>query len=268
MTRMMIDPGHLATMTTKKMSPTSRTIHGIDGCPAGWLVVTLAKNATIPAARIFPTLKVFAETLGKADIVAIDMPMGLPDAVHPHRTCDVAVRKLLGRRHVCVFSPPCRSALNSANREAASAINRSEVGRKLSAQSWGIVPKIKELDDWLQANAEYVEDFHEVHPEVSFAHWRKMPDELADPEPFFTSKKRFAGKTDRQQLIETVWPGALAAATTALGQKARAWASDDLHDAFACLWTAHRLGRAEARCFPSGNSVLNDTKGLRMAIYA
>ncbi len=83
------------------MSLLSRPIgfaaHGVDGCRAGWLVVTLHPNGRSgwSVKRSFADVVVVA---GKSDRVFVDILIGLPwDA--RERKCDLAARaKLTGSR--------------------------------------------------------------------------------------------------------------------------------------------------------------------------
>ena len=87
---------------------------GADGCPGGWICVVSAGDGPLRA--------VFTPSLGDvvahpADAtVAVDMPIGLPDAGHGMepgiRGCDRAARGLLGHpRSSSVFPAPVRDLL-------------------------------------------------------------------------------------------------------------------------------------------------------------
>jgi predicted RNase H-like nuclease len=65
-----------------------------------------------------------------------------------------------------VFAAPCRATLSAWNHADASATNRQITGRGLSQQGWGIVPKIKEVDDAFDLCCQ--KWVFEVHPEVCF----------------------------------------------------------------------------------------------------
>jgi predicted RNase H-like nuclease len=245
-----------------------RTLYGIDGCKSGWLVVSQASGDIAVTASLNHDIGSFSNQLAPDDIVVIDMPIGLPDADQPVRDCDRLARKVLGNRHVCVFSPPCREALCAPNRDAASAVNQP-LGRKITQQTWAIRHKLQELDSFLRENPAMSGLFKEAHPEVSFAYWRQEAGNLPAPTPFDTPKKRSDGKRRRRDLIEATWPGALASVKTALEtDHATGWAMDDLHDAFACLHTARRIARGNSRSLPDTNPPPRDAAGLYMVIHA
>lgn len=245
----------------------SAPVYGVDGCRGGWLVVSQRTLGEMPTAKIADSIDSLISSLPGKAVVVIDMPIGLPEAEAPVRECDRLARKLLGKRHVCVFSPPCRKALHARSRSAASKANEP-LGRKVTQQAWALRHKLIELDDWLASNERRRSQFHEAHPEISFAHWRLEAEELEEPTPFQTRKKRSAGRADRRALIDGTWPAAVDRAALSLGPKSGIWATDDLHDAFACLWTARRIAGGEAVRYPGGSDIPHDSRHLRMQIVA
>ena len=96
----------------------------------------------------------------------------------------------------------------------------------------------------------------EVHPEVSF--WA-----LAGGRPMQHSKKRKAGREERQALVEKEF-GDSAIATVRAGFLRRDVADDDILDAFAALWTAGRIAAGRARALP--RRPIRDSVGLLMEI--
>lgn len=104
----------------------------------------------------------------KFDRIFIDMPIGLPDQ-EPGRDCDQELRKALGRGFSSsVFSPPCREALYAADYQTASQVNARQTGKKLSIQSWNLIPKIRQLDEILQEYPAWRNSVFESHPEWLF----------------------------------------------------------------------------------------------------
>ena len=85
---------------------------GVDACAAGWCAVTAegtGGSCRLTKIAIYPSFK---ELLAcQADLICIDIPIGLMDEPG-QRACDIEARRLLGRpRASSVFPPPCRSAL-------------------------------------------------------------------------------------------------------------------------------------------------------------
>lgn len=85
-----------------------------------------------------------------AERILIDVPIGLPWPSVPIRPCDRLARCLLGKpRSSSVFAVPCREALFAGSLEEARTLNRDRIGRSVGAQTWGISPKIAEVDRFL-----------------------------------------------------------------------------------------------------------------------
>ena len=210
---------------------------GIDGCPGGWLVVSSDGTASIQT------------DLPRGFITAIDMPIGLPESAP--RKCDLEARALLGARRSCIFPAPVRSALQHLHDyPAASQASYLASGKKMSKQTFFLMPKIAELDQTKDGK------FHEAHPELSFMHWSGGTPLLP--------KKSEEGRQQRAALIDAKWPGAREKAEQDLGKKTRRWQTDDLHDAFAMLWTAERIANGSAKTL--GNETDATGKPMRISI--
>lgn len=277
-------------MIAKSSASRSVALHGIDGCPGGWLVLTLRPEDDTPSACIYASLKEFGKSLGEKDIVAIDMPIGLPEKTP--RQCDICARDVLQHRRNAVFDTPCRDTLLFAldrdagpsdwleQHERASHWHHEQTGRGLSVQSYCLLPKLKELDEWL-ASLPNPGRICEVHPELSFAH---MKGKGVNPAPTVHTKHTRQGRHERLRLLPTHWqataqsleanrmqPGGLKAFTftePVRGKRRRRWQIDDLLDAFACLWTALRIAEKAHMSFPQEMHPSRDAKGLPMQIHA
>ena len=85
-------------------------VMGVDGCSRGWVGVVLAGDGV--EALFAPTIGELAEAVdgyGEVAVVAVDIPIGLPDA--GARRADVTARRRVGRRSSSVFSSPVRGAV-------------------------------------------------------------------------------------------------------------------------------------------------------------
>jgi predicted RNase H-like nuclease len=141
---------------------------GVDGCKAGWFAVRLNSDGTWDTRSFADIQSLWGEWRG-ADRILIDMPIGLPDRKLTFRHCDGEARKLLGRRRASsVFSAPSRASLEAHSYRHASILNRREVGRRLTRQSYSIIPKIRQLDDLLASDGLARQAIREVHPEICF----------------------------------------------------------------------------------------------------
>ena len=229
-------------------------VAGVDGCPAGWLCVRLDTETGELTHDVFPTAAELLADEPRPAVLAIDMPIGLPDA--GSRACDLEARALLGRpRGSSVFPAPVRPAIGATTQEEASRLTRAVDGRGVASQAFGLFPKIRTLDEAL--TPEHQTWVHEVHPEVSFRAWNGG---VAVAE----TKSSAAGRAARRALIEARY-GATPIDAVRSRWLVRQVRTDDIHDAFAALWSAQRIHRGDAEVLPDGGGAI-DATGLRMEI--
>lgn len=228
-------------------------VAGVDGCRAGWVVVLLKDRRArphSPEVRLFQRWQeILAQTPSPA-VLAVDIPIGLLDRPRPGgRRCDQEARQLLGRRASCVFSPPARSLF----RATSYAQVRS---RGLSAQAFGILPKVREVDRLMTPGLQKV--VREAHPELAFLH-------LAG-HPMRYNKKTASGRRERLRALKKRFPDVAGPFRQSLKRFRRQdVAPDDLLDAFALAWTALRVARGTAGRVPPYPP--RDGRGLRMEIW-
>lgn len=138
---------------------------GIDGCKAGWILVTFDENPEYQVLRSDDELE---EAFQTYDRVFIDMPIGLEDEEYT-RECDTLLRETLGADYAAsVYSPPIRPALHAPSYVEANIQSFEYTEKKLTVQAWNITPKIRTIDSFLQTNEEYREKVLESHPELLF----------------------------------------------------------------------------------------------------
>jgi predicted RNase H-like nuclease len=236
---------------------------GVDGCRGGWLVAFLRPSSGEARLRIVTR---FADVLAAPEspaIVAVDMPIGLPERTGlGGRAAENCVRPLLGARQSSVFSVPSRSAIYAGEyREACNvALATSEPPRKVSKQLFNIAPKIREVDAALRGTPGAASRVFEVHPEVAF--WR-LNGERALTEPKKVKSRCYEpGLALRRGLL--IAAGLPADAVQSAPPKGAG--ADDLLDALACAATARRIHMGLAQPFP--NPPPRDAYGLIMAIWA
>lgn len=242
---------------------TERWLAGVDGCAAGWIATFLHPAGSEVRVRIAAGFADILAAPEAAAIVAVDMPIGLPERTGPGgRAAESAVRPLLGERQSSVFSVPSRAAVYARDYGEACriALASSEPPRKVSKQLFNIAPRIREVDACLRAEPALVSRVYEVHPEVAF--WR-LNGERALAEP-----KKVKGKPyepglalRRKLLIAAGIPTGIANAAAPDGA-----GPDDLLDALACAAVARRIHAGTARPFPDPPPC--DAFGLPMAIWA
>jgi predicted RNase H-like nuclease/ADP-ribose pyrophosphatase YjhB (NUDIX family) len=207
---------------------------GVDACPAGWVGVVLdpTLRATVFVAADITSLLALVREQHDVPVVAVDIPIGLPDA--GGRLADAEARRALVGKASSVFSTPVRSALEAATYAEAREANLAATdGRtSVSAQAYALRAKVLQVDAWVRSGpgAQVIE----VHPEVSFAR-------MADG-PLLARKKDADGVRARREAL------------AAHGIVAPPWfrgagfGEDDLLDACAVAWTAvrHALGVSES----------------------
>ena len=190
---------------------------GVDGCPGGWVAAFVRPAGDEGRLAVFAR---FAEVLAAPErpaIVAVDMPIGLPErAGAGGRAAENAVRPLLGARQSSVFSVPSRAAIYADDYAQACRVAQetSEPPRKVSKQLFNIAPKIREVDAVLRADPDAAARVYEVHPEVAF--WR-LNSECALDEPKKVKSRPYPpGLALRRKLLAAAaLPPALVAADAA-----------------------------------------------------
>lgn len=248
------------------------TIAGVDGCKAGWIAVI--RNDAGTNAQVFAS---FAEVLAAMPddaVVAVDMPIGLPDfTTRGGRGPEALVRPLLGQRQSSVFSIPSRAAVHAETaafsdieawhaahrRSSAVAMQTSEPPRGVSIQAFGIFSKIREIDALMIARPELRERVIESHPEVAF--WRLNGGQAMGLPKKIKGSVNPAGMEERKTLLARNGHE-----RSFLDQAPpRGAAADDFLDACAMMLIAERHRHGETRSFPSPPG--RDSHGIPVAIW-
>jgi len=202
---------------------------GIDGCSAGWFLVSLDGRQHWQIEICATIAEVWQKHQG-AELILIDIPIGLPH--WRARRCDTEARKVLKNRRSSVFPVPSRDAIQAPDYQAACDINQRILGRKLSIQVWNISKKIKQLDDFLSDNEPAQQKIRESHPEICF--WA-----LAGGTPMSHPKRSEPGRRERLDLLGKAVPAAEEIYNAAVQQFTRKQlARDDILDALALAVTA------------------------------
>ncbi len=200
-------------------------VAGVDGCRAGWVWFRVDVPSLATSVEVADLPQRLRDRPDGLASIAIDIPIGLLDGT---RACDTAARKLLGQpRGSSVFPSPCRATIQVASYGDACDANQLYTGRKISRQTWGIAPKIKQVDDAITTECQ--EWVFEVHPEVSF--WA-----MNGGRPMRYGKKSRDGRLERLALLRRVFPSIDAH----VAQRPARVGADDLLDAAAAAWSARR----------------------------
>ncbi|MGW1882292.1 DUF429 domain-containing protein [Streptomyces sp. NPDC001970] len=230
------------------------TVLGVDACAAGWVGVEL-RDGRFAGARLSSDLRSLLREApatgggGDVGVVAVDMPLGLLDTGWRHADTEAAA--LLGRLRSSVFRVPPRAVWQEEEYEAANRRCRELTGTGLSRQSWGLAVKLREANGCLADAGS--DRLFEVHPEVSFR-------ALAGGQPLPHRKKSWAGQMARRSLLEA----AGVVIPDELGDVGRV-APDDVLDAAAAAWSAHRIALGRARSLPDPPQ--RDGRGRPVAIW-
>ena len=203
-------------------------VRGVDGCREGWISVTSDLSSGQYSWSLASSLRELADAEPRSEVIAVDVPIGLPDS--GSRECDIAARRLLGPgRASSVFPAPIQRVLDSKTHAEASAVREAAEGKRISIQAWAIIPKIREVDLALRSDPSLRSGVREVHPEVCF---------------FYMA-----------------WGRAMQHA-----KKGRGCSTDDLLDALAAIWTAGRIVNGVAVTVPANPG--HDRFGLPMEMVA
>jgi len=226
-------------------------IAGVDGCPSGWIAVVEQTETHNITAHVFQTFSDLTDALDAAGI-AIDIPIGLTD--HGPRQCDRDARHHLGpKRGTSVFPAPIRSALSALTYAEANAASKAAQQKGIPQQAWAIYPKIRQVDEALQADAALRDRVFEVHPELTFSTWSGAP--------IIPPKRKREGHAIRRALIDNHFgPFAFEFVRDQIQRKQAS--NDDIADAFAALWTAQRIVKGRSQTMPVDPPI--DSVGLPM----
>jgi predicted RNase H-like nuclease len=232
-------------MTAAQTENAHVEVVGVDACRKGWMAVRLV-GGRFRDARFCEHLRDVAAGPDPA-IVAVDIPLGLTE--RGWRECDQLVYGELGPLRNSVFRIPSRAVVETRDYKRANARCREVMEQGLSRQAHALFPKILEAD---QLRRRGVFHLHEVHPEMSFRTMAHAPLRWA--------KRTWNGQNQRRALLAEEGverPDDLSAAGRV--------AVDDVIDAAAAAWSAHRIAVGRAESSPTPAQL--DPSGLPIAIW-
>jgi predicted RNase H-like nuclease len=212
----------------------------------GWIGVELDRGAFVRA-HIADRLTELLSAVNDIQAAGIDMPLGLVKT--GRRQADLDAHAFVGPLCSAVFLMPPRAvwkredntwyddSWEQANQRCRE-LTRGELspdGYGLSRQTWGLHVKLREANEYL-ATDKY--PLHEVHPEVSFA--------AMNGKPLTHRKVSWTGHITRRALLAKHGihlPDELDDAGNAR--------LDDVLDAAAAAWSAHRIATGHASRLPT-----------------
>lgn len=230
---------------------------GIDGCRNGWIAAIL-DNGNLRIERYETVLDIMRE-FPTADAYLIDMAIGLPECIEEsEKRPDKAAREELGKHGSTVFPIPCRQAVmvDSNDLQAVAKmkeLNCSVLRNSLSAQSINIIPKIRELDEFLDDHREYKNVLCESHPELCFTR--------LNGKALMMNRKTAEGLEERRSILEEYIEKGMMDGIQVRAKELHCM-PDDVMDAV-CLAVTAAL-KAHGMCETIPENPQKDTKGLIM----
>jgi predicted RNase H-like nuclease len=217
---------------------------GVDGCKTGWVGALLTPGGVdvLVARRIGGLVDEALRREPDLEVVAVDIPIGLPDE-RPRAADRLARQRLPPGRTSSVFPTPARAAVAEATHPEASAANRAALGVGLSIQAFHLVPKILDVDGYVGSGPPVT--VLEAHPEVCFAE--------IDPDCVRPSKLTSQGAAERTAALRSV---GLEPPAYVRGQ---GYSADDLLDACVVARTAARYAAGEAFSLPDPPERFSDS---------
>ena len=229
-----------------------KKIAGIDGSKGGWVCVSGYENNFKELK--FEKLKEFNDIKSKDfDLVLVDIPIGLDiNLKKGGRIVDKLARKELLTNKSSIFNAPSRLVLEAKNYEEANKINKKK-GMGLSKQSWNLVKKIKEVDDFIRNSNKTI--IFESHPEIIF--------QVMKRDKVSTKKKNDEGIIERRNLLEKNGFNKVFLERN-LSAKDSFYKKDDFIDACSLFWSANRaIAKTEVKI---PNDIVLDSEGIIMQI--
>ena len=164
-------------------------------------------------------------------------------------------RKELGSRSSSIFPIPCRQAVYAGTEEEKKQANIKALGKSLPKQTINIIPKIRELDEFLTNHPEYKNRILESHPELDFARLHGSV--------VLSRKKEFTGFSERAAILKKYLPGE---SFSGMGDRAKELRCnpDDLLDAICLAVTAALASQGMCETIPAEPE--QDDNGLYMKL--
>lgn len=230
---------------------------GVDGCKYGWVAINLQDNL-IWEVKLYSKINELLDYYEKSDVILIDMPIGLLKKSKEERACDKDIRKELGYpRGMSVFGIPSRSAIYCDNYNEGNALNKKLMSKGISKQLWGIVPKIKALDQYLMSNKPIRKKIYESHPELAFM--------MLKGQSMKHNKRKKEGYIERIEILKKIYPKTEEIVEFTLDKYLRKEVKkDDILDALVLAINAYLGQKLNFKNYPEVQ--ISDNKGLKMVV--
>ncbi len=222
---------------------------GIDGCKGGWIAAVICKGE-LKLYKFASLIEIVDEL--PFDACLIDMVIGLQGNAGQIRPDGIA-RKILKERASTVFPAPCRRAVYGKTKEERLQANVEVLHKKFTSQTDAIIPKMREVDEFLQSFAQFKNQIQESHPEVCFARLKG--------EVLLTSKHDEEGIRERVKVIFDYLPDVTEDWVAAMAQQMKC-NKDDITDSVCLAIVANMLAQGKTETIPA--EPMADDTGLLM----
>jgi predicted RNase H-like nuclease len=223
---------------------------GVDGCKGGWIVASI-DHGTLKVEKMSSISEIVMEYT-EFDNFLIDMVIGLPSNTEQIRP-DSYARQIIKERSSTIFPVPCRQAIYAESVAEAYEENVRVLGKKFTPLTVGIMPKIRELDSFLQEHDQYKNVILESHPEVCFTR--------LNGKTVLSKKSEYEGVVERVNILKKFLPNL---DVNDLMQMAKQYQCnvDDIADAICLSVTANLAKQGLYEIIPERPRV--DDTGLKM----
>ncbi len=225
---------------------------GVDGCKGGWIAAILSDG--ILNIKKFENIPELVAHNTDYNEFLIDMVVGLQSSKEEIRP-DSAARALIPGKASTIFTMPSRQAVYADSREAIRSANKLALGKDLSAQTIAIIPKMRELDEFLQKNPVHKDRIKECHPEVCFSRINGSVIKSKKAEP--------QGLTDRINVVKKFFPDITEEFPYRLSKEYKCNADDILDAVILCI-TACLKSMGQTEVIP--REIHKDVTGLTMQL--
>lgn len=163
---------------------------GVDGCKGGW-IAAIMDHADFRVEK-YDSIEALINRYPKFDAFLIDMAIGLCERADQLRP-DKEAKAELKSKASSVFPVPCRQAVYETTEEKQKEANKCVLGKSLAKQSIAIIPKIRQVDEFLGSHPEYKNVILESHPEIAFSR--------LNGQILLSRKKEFLGFSERSYIL-------------------------------------------------------------------
>ena len=223
------------------LDETSRCI-GVDGCRGGWIAAVI-DNGRLKIEK-YTAICDITEKYPTFDEFLLDMPIGLPSNKTDTRPDDIA-RRLIAPRTSTIFPVPCKKAIYADAYDERIRENVLALGKSITPLTNAIIPKMREVDEFLCGHIQYKNKIKESHPEVCFAG--------LNGSVVMSRKSTSEGLTERLQILRKYLPQL---SETEIKDNAREYRcnEDDVVDAICLAVVANLCKQGKTAIIPENPS--------------